>query len=173
MKKLTLALLALPVLLTGTAVIAGMQQHDGGFNKCDQGEKMQKGDRTDRENNRLEKMSKQLGLSDSQQEEMHKLFNSKQEQRQEMHAQMRNLHQATRTLDPSAADYKERLAETKAAAADMAVSRVDQHVGMQTEMAKILTADQLSKLEKMRDGFGEERNKHRGEGDGKRPQPQE
>lgn len=173
MKKLTIALFTLPVLLAGTAVIAGMQHHDEGYSKCDKGEKMHKGDRKDRENHRLEKMSEQLGLSDSQQEEMQKLFENKKDQRQEMHSQMRNLHQATRNLDPDAADYKARLAETKQAAADMAVSKVDQQVSMRTEMAKILTADQLSKLEEMRDRSGKEHGKHRGEGHEKRPQPQE
>ena len=172
MKKLTIALLALPVLLTGTAVIAGMQQNEG-FSKCDQGEKMHKNYDKDRANHMLRKISKQLDLSDTQKEEVRKLFDNKKEQRQDMHSKMRNLHQATRTLDPNAADYEKRLAETKQAAADMAVSRVDQHVNMRSEMAKILTTDQLDKFEKMRGGFGEERSKHRGEDYGKQSKPQE
>lgn len=172
MKKLTIALLTLPTLLIGSVVIAGMQQGEG-FSKCDRSEKMYKNDYKDRGNHMLTKISNQLELSDTQQEEMQKLFNNKQDQRQEMHAKMRNLHQATRNLDPSASDYTTRLADTKKAAADMAVSKVDQHVSMQTEMAKILTPDQLSKLDKMRDSFGKERGKHHGEGYGQRAQPQE
>lgn len=166
MKKLTIALLTLPVLVLGTTVIAGMQYEGSG--KCDQGKKMHKNDHKDRADYMLKKMSKQLALSETQEEEMQKLFNNKQDQRQAMHAQMRNLHQATRTLDPSAADYATRLADTKKAAADMAVSRVDQHASMQTEMAKILTPEQLSKLDKIRDGYGMGHGKHYREGYEKR-----
>jgi len=166
MKKLTIALCTLPLLLVGTSVIAGMQ-HEG-FSKCDRDGKMEKHDQKDRSKYMVKKMSKKLGLSDTQQEEVQKLFSSKHEQRQEMHTQMRTLHKATRDLDPSAADYDQQLAQTKKAASDMAVSRVEQQVNMKTEMAKILTAEQMSELEEMRGRFGEGRGKHHGESYGKR-----
>ncbi len=171
MKKLTIALLTLPVLALGTSVIAGMQPE--GFSKCDRSAKMHKSDHNERADHMLKKMSKQLELSETQEEEMRNLFSKKQDQRQEMHAQMRNLHETTRNLDPSASDYATRLADTKKAAAELAVSKVDQHVSMQTEMAKILTPDQINKLDKMRDGFGKEHGKHYREGDEKRSQSQE
>ncbi|WP_028468503.1 Spy/CpxP family protein refolding chaperone [Neptunomonas japonica] len=158
MKKLTIALLTLPALLVGTTVIAGMQ-HDG-FSKCDRDGKMEKHAQKDRSNYMVKKMSKKLGLSDSQQEEVQKLFSSKHEQRQEMHTQMRTLHKATRDLDPNAADYDQQLAKTKKAAANMAVSKIEQQVYMKAEMAKILTAEQISKFEDMRARFGEGRGKH-------------
>jgi len=171
MKKLTIALLTLPVLALGTTVIAGMQ-HEG-YSKCDQGAKMHKNDHNERAGHMLKKMSKQLELSETQEEEMRNLFSKKQDQRQAMHAQMRNLHQTTRNLDPGASDYATRLADTKKAAAELAVSKVDQHVSMRTEMAKILTPDQLSKLESMRDNSKQKYGRHHGEGDEKRSQPQE
>ncbi|BBB28173.1 Spy/CpxP family protein refolding chaperone [Neptunomonas japonica] len=158
MKKLTIALLTLPVLLVGTTVIAGMQ-HEG-FSKCDRDGKMEKYDQKDRSKYMVKKMSKKLGLSDTQQEEVQKLFSSKHEQRQKMHTQMRTLHQATRDLDPNAADYDQQLAKTKTTAADMAVNKVEQQVNMKTEMAKILTEEQMSKLDDMRANFGEGRGKH-------------
>ena len=166
MKKLTIALCTLPLLLVGTAVIADMK-HEG-FSKCDRDGKMEKYAQKDRSKYMVKKMSKKLGLSDTQQEEVQKLFSSKHEQRQAIHTQMRTLHKATRDLDPSAADYDQKLAQTKKAAADMAVSKVEQHVNMKTEMAKILTAEQMSKFEEMRGRFEEGRGKHHGEGYGKR-----
>ncbi|WP_293267549.1 Spy/CpxP family protein refolding chaperone [Neptunomonas sp.] len=159
MKKLTVTLLAIPALLAGTAVFAGMN-HDG-YSKCDRGGKMFGSDKSEKRAGYIaKKMSKKLGLSDTQQVQVEQLFSSKQEQRQGMYKEMQELHQATRDLDPNAADYSTRLADTKKAAADMAVSRVEQQVGMRADMAKILTAEQMAKFEEMRDKFGKGRGKN-------------
>lgn len=159
MKKLTVALLTLPVLLAGAASFAGMQQHDG-YNKCDRDGDMKRYEHEDRQSNRMEWMSKRLELTDVQQQEMQKLFEGKQKQHQTMREQMQSLHQATRDIDPSAADYDKRLADAKKAASEMAVSKIDQMVSMRTEMSKILTAEQLSKMDAMKQYHGE------GKGDG-------
>ncbi|WP_372739933.1 Spy/CpxP family protein refolding chaperone [Neptunomonas sp.] len=174
MKKLTIALISLPILLAAAASYAGMQ-HSEGYGKCDRDGGMYKHDRNSNKNRMIERMSEKLDLSETQQQDLQQLFESKQAQRQEMHKQMRSLHQATRNLDPSAADYDQRLSEAKQAATELAVNKIDQKVDMKAAMANILTADQLSKMEKMRDGSGsgKEHGKHRGEGYEKRTQSQE
>ena len=176
MKKLTVALLTLPVLLAGAASFAGMQQHDG-YNKCDRDGDMKRYEHGDHHTNRMEWMSKRLELTDVQQQEMQKLFEGKQKQHQTMREQMQSLHQATRDIDPSAADYDKRLADAKKAASEMAVSKIDQMVSMRTEMSKILTAEQLSKMDAMkqhhREGKGDSHAKHHNDSHRMQPEPQE
>ena len=169
MKKFTIALITAPILLAGAAAFAGMQHHDGD-EKCDRGDgkghedRMNKEDREDRADRMVERMSKRLELSDEQQVSMKKLFDDKKAQHQTMRTEMQSFHQAMRTLDPAAADYDKNLAEAKRIAADLAVNKVDQKVSMKAELSKILTAEQLSKFEDMRERHGEGYG-HKGDND--------
>ncbi|SFF83296.1 Spy/CpxP family protein refolding chaperone [Neptunomonas qingdaonensis] len=167
MKKLTIAMITAPILLAGAAAFASMHNNDDN-EKCDRGhghgheDRMHKSDKGDRAERMVERMSKRLELSDEQQVAMKKLFNDKQEQHQTMRTEMQNFHQATRNLDPNAADYDKSLAEAKRIAADLAVKKVDQKVSMKAELSKILTAEQLSKFEDMRERHGEGHGKKHG-----------
>lgn len=168
MKKLTIALITAPILLAGVAAFAGMQHH-GDDEKCDRGhgngheKRMDKSDREDRADRMLERMSKRLELSDEQQVAMKTLFADQKEQRQTMRSEMQSFHQAMRNLDPAAADYDTNLTEAKRIAADLAVNKVDQKISMKTELSKILTAEQLSKFEDMRERHGEGHGKKHGD----------
>ncbi len=160
MKKLTIALITAPILLAGVAAFAGMQHHEGN-DRCDRGDgkgheyRMNKSDSEDRAERMVERMSKQLELNDEQQVAMKKLFDGQKEQYQIMRTEMQSFHQATRNLDPAAADYDKNLTEAKRIAADLAVKKVDQKVSMRAELSEILTAEQLSKFEDMRERHGE------------------
>lgn len=176
MKKLTIALVTLPLILAGAASFAGMQQHEG-QNKCDRDHDMKRYNYADRESNRMDKMSKHLELTEAQQQEMQKLFEGKQKQHQAMREQMQSLHQTTRDINPAAADYDKRLADAKKAASEMATNKIDQMVNMRAEISKILTAEQLSKMDEMkqqhRKAKGDGYDKHHKDGHGMRVQPQE
>lgn len=149
MKKLTMALIALPILAIGTTTIAGMK-YASDDDRCERGERYSQEDRQKRNPDKMvERLAKKLELSQTQKNEVKQLFITKQQQRETMREQMQSLHKTLRGLDPSAADYASALAQAKQKAALMAESKIDERMHMKAAMQKILSPEQMAQFEEM------------------------
>lgn len=148
MKKAIITLITIPAIAFGAAALADMKGHGGPFGDKDKSERCdrEKGDRGER---MLKRMSKKLDLTDEQKVAVGKLMEEKRDQKVASKDKMVELHKAIRDLDPTADNYTQQLNKAKQTAADMAMQRVDSKASMKAEMQKILTGEQLAKLDEM------------------------
>jgi len=150
MKKTMITLLTIPALMMGTFALA-----DGKYKNDDcegqRGDKHAKYDKHDERgesgDRMIKRMSKRLDLSEEQQTSLADLFKSRAEQHTSMRDKTRSLHDTLRGLDSSSETYAKDLQSAKELAASLAVEKIDERASMRTDIAKILTPEQLAKFE--------------------------
>ena len=110
----------------------------------------------------LKKMTKALDLTEQQQTELKAAFESQKSVMDANKESRKSLHDAIRKLDVNAADYSAQLATVKAQAGLAAQTKIDNLMSMKQQLAKILTSEQLEKLEEMKMKKGQEKGKRKG-----------
>ncbi len=103
-----------------------------------------------RASKKLNILSKKLALTAQQQAQIKVLFQAQRTAHKAAAGDQQPLHQALRNLDPKAADYAQKLAQVKQQAGLAASQKIDDMLAMQQSMKKILTAEQLLKMQEMR-----------------------
>jgi len=94
---------------------------------------------------RIERMTEQLGLSDEQRGQMQALMEKEREQRPER-GEGREIYQKLRDLDPEAADYQQKLDDLVSQAQQQLGERIRARAAHRAAVAEILTDEQEQKL---------------------------
>lgn len=150
MKKVIITLMAIPAIAFGTAALAE-KGHGGPFGGKDKSERCERGDKGERAEKMLNRMADKLDLNAEQKIAVGKLMKEKRDHKAASKDKMVELHKNIRDLDPTSDNYQQELNKAKQTAADLAMQRVDSKASMKAEMQKILTGEQLAKLEKVMD----------------------
>ncbi len=95
-------------------------------------------------------LSKKLALTAQQQTQIKALFQAQRTAHKAAAGIRKPLHQAIRNLDPKADDYAQKLVQVKQQAGLAASQKIDDMLAMQQSMKKILTAEQLLKMQELR-----------------------
>lgn len=98
---------------------------------------------------RIEKMAKRLGLSDSQKQQIKILMEGRRAKMQALHQQMRASKQSLRTLDPSAYDFSSRLNNLADEQANLTRQIVVTKGQSRQQIFNLLTAEQRTKMKAM------------------------
>ena len=149
----TIALMAIPsMLLIGAFNVAHADNTQPGNWQKSEHYAENRGDnhRTMRATKKLNILSKKLALTAQQQTKIKALFQAQRTDHKAAAKNRKSLHQAIRNLDPNAGDYAQKLAQVKQQAGLAASQKIDDMLAMQQSMKKILTAEQLLKMQELR-----------------------
>lgn len=133
---------------------------DRGEGRHGKHEQMEDGKHADK---RLHAMTKKLGLSEAQQEQMKELFKDRREEMRDQREQMREMYTAMRDLDVNAADYDQQVAALVATAQDNTAEMITMRAEQKKELFAILTPEQQEKLMEMdheRPRHGDKKPRH-------------
>ena len=109
----------------------------------------------------LERMDKQLSLTDSQQQQLGELMTKHQQQMPANRAQMQQFREQMHQLDPAAADYTGQV-ETLAKQQSMLMSqKMVERAQHHAELYALLTAEQQQSFRQLEQQRGERRGHHR------------
>ena len=160
MKFKSIAMLSLPaIFLAGTFTSLQVQAQDNDQKKGHRYEQGNKGQHSER---MLKRLSKKLDLTEQQQTDLKALFDSKKDASEGKRESRQALHEAVRNLDPNAADYAAKLAQVKQQAGLAAQNKIDSMMEMRQGLQKILTPEQFTKMQTLKNKRGEhgKRGKH-------------
>jgi Spy/CpxP family protein refolding chaperone len=98
---------------------------------------------------RMERMAKRLGLSESQQQQFSALMQTKQASMSALRSQTKNLRQSMHSLDPSAADYNAQLSNLADQSANLARQMMLEKGQNKQKIFNLLTPEQQTKMKVM------------------------
>lgn len=168
----------IPVLLVTLLLSAGPSfawPGSQGKKNCDnscnrQGQEMRYDQRQDRKENRLEKMTVILDLTEKQQQQIKDLTEKQRQDRQSMRAQMQASRDEIRAYKQGKEFNEDEFRAKAQKLADVKVEMMVQQTKSRQEIFAVLTPEQQQKAEKLRaihgDGFFGKKNGKRGDCDG-------
>jgi len=143
-KRLFLTTLLASTLVIGTSAYASPKSCKH-FKGKPSSEVMQK-----RMEKRLNRMAKELGLSDGQKQQVKALRENRRNSMKPLREQRRALRKQMTKLDPKASSFDQSVAEIANTKAELTRSMTVARGESRKQMAQILTSEQLSKMKEMR-----------------------
>lgn len=162
-KRVLLPALLIGTLLTGSIALAGPGFGSGNCDRSGHGKNrgaMSYEQHEDRMEQRLEKMSTILDLTDDQEDKIEALFNQQwqnnQSRRTAMQASRDEMHEAMNSTDFNEVDFRAKAAKHS----ELKTEKMVERAKMKQQLYAILTPEQQEKAEKLHLGMGRGKGHH-------------
>ncbi|MES0371285.1 MAG: Spy/CpxP family protein refolding chaperone [Mariprofundaceae bacterium] len=112
----------------------------------------------------FERMKEHLNLTDQQALQISAVFEAKKNAKSDHRSERKAMRQAVMKLDPSAADYEQRVDQLAREQAETMVQKIKAHAQTRKQIHDILTPEQQEKAEEMHEKRMERSKDHHGSG---------